>query len=152
MAIAWLRRTLDGGAAVSPSRARNAEPTERMRDIRRFMKGTFDGQGGKHANDQIPPSLDRERRFGRFYLSRFGTRFLGVGEAAIARALSGRALPNGGRALLPALALRLTSHVGTPSCVNTNNISSSTSVQTAGLGHRAGSGCHSMSAMCFPYR
>jgi hypothetical protein len=32
--------------------------------------------------------------------------------------------------LLPALALRLTSHVDTPSCVNTNNISSPTSVQT----------------------
>ena len=48
--------------------------------------------------------------------------------------------------LLPALALRLTSHVGTPSCVNTNNIKSPTSVQTAGSGHRAGSGCHSESA------
>src|ERR1700737_4670018 len=54
--------------------------------------------------------------------------------------------------LRPALALRLTSHVGTPSCVNTNNMNSPTSVQTAGSGHRAGRGCHSTSAMCFPYR
>ena len=36
--------------------------------------------------------------------------------------------------LLPTLALRLTSHVGTPSCVNTNNMNSPTSVQTAGSG------------------
>src|SRR5271166_270348 len=53
-------------------------------------------------------------------------------------------------ALLPTLTLWQTSHVGTPSCVNTNNINSPTSLQTAGWGHRAGSGCHSMSAMCFP--
>src|SRR6516225_6184111 len=48
------------------------------------------------------------------------------------------------------LALRLTSHVGTPSCVYTSSIKSPTSVQTAGPGHKGGSGCHSMSVMCFP--
>src|ERR1700720_2455166 len=52
--------------------------------------------------------------------------------------------------LLPTLTLRLTSHVGTPSWVNANNINSPTSVQTAGWGHRAGSGRHSTSAICFP--
>jgi hypothetical protein len=52
--------------------------------------------------------------------------------------------------LLPTLTLRLTSHVGTPSCVNTNNINSPTSVQTAGWGHRAGNGRHSTWAICFP--
>lgn len=54
--------------------------------------------------------------------------------------------------LLLALALRRTSQVGTPSCVKTNNINSPASVQTAGLGHRAGSGCHSMSAMRFAHK
>jgi hypothetical protein len=38
--------------------------------------------------------------------------------------------------LLPALALPLISVVGTPSCVNTNDINSPTSVQTAGSGDK----------------
>jgi hypothetical protein len=43
-----------------------------------------------------------------FYLSRHGIRFLGVGEATIAKALSARPLPDGGRAVqLPEASLRM---------------------------------------------
>jgi hypothetical protein len=46
-------------------------------------------------------------------------------------------------------ALRRTSHIGAPSCVNTNNINSPRSVETAGLGHKEGSGFHSTSSIGF---
>ena len=43
-----------------------------------------------------------------FYLSRYGTRFLGMGEAAIAKALSRRPPPNGCRAVdMPEGSLRM---------------------------------------------
>src|SRR5450432_3539734 len=48
-------------------------------------------------------------------------------------------------------ALRRISQIGTPSCVNTNNISSPTSANSAGLGHSVGRGFHSMSPIGFLY-
>jgi uncharacterized protein with WD repeat len=49
--------------------------------------------------------------------------------------------------LLSVFDLRWTSHVGTLSCVKTNNMHSSTSANSAGLGHSGGSGFHSISSM-----
>jgi hypothetical protein len=49
--------------------------------------------------------------------------------------------------LLSVFDLRCTSHVGTLSCVKTNNMHSPTSANSAGLGHSGGSGFHSISAM-----
>jgi len=45
--------------------------------------------------------------------------------------------------------LRWTSHVGTLSCVKTNNIKLSTSAIAAGLGHSGGNDFHSISAINF---
>ena len=83
-----------------------------------------------------------------------GDRSLASKSAAAFAASNVSAVPSATRSLrlpLLELALRRTSHVGTPCCVNTSNVKSLTSVQTAGSGHMGeGSGCHSMSDIYLP--
>src|SRR5271166_1708467 len=93
------------------------------------------------ATDLDPHSGDRA------LASKSAAAFAASNVSAVPSATSSLRLP------LLKLALRRTSHVGTPSCVNTSNVKSLTSVQTAGSGHIGeGSGCHSMSDIYFPSR
>jgi hypothetical protein len=97
----------------------------------------------------IEGDSSRLKRFGHF---ENWDRTLPSKSAATFAASNVSAPPLVTRSSLTTSALRRTSHIGAPSCVNTNNINSPRSVETAGLGHKEGTGFHSTSSWVSPKR